>query len=138
MAKRRRRDGGESISGYFRTIFEKRPSLLDSGSNKELLEKWLSDHPGIESVPSNVKQILANLKSVLRKKVRSGKFVPANSTAPAPALAKATTVALRSLEALEEHIDDCLSLAKQQDREALAEVIKHLRVARNKVVWMMG
>jgi hypothetical protein len=139
MAKKRRRSsGGESVSGYFRSIFEKRPHLLDSGSNKELLNRWLQDHPGIEKVPENVKQNLANLKSVLRKKARQGKFITSNDAAPAPAPARATTASAKILESLEERIDECLTIARAQDREVLSEVIKLLRYARNKVVWMMG
>jgi hypothetical protein len=42
------------------------------------------------------------------------------------------------LEALEELIDDCLSLAKHLDREGLESIIKLLRRARNEVVWKMG
>jgi hypothetical protein len=42
------------------------------------------------------------------------------------------------LEALEEHIDDSLTLAKNLDRSGLAEVIILLRKARNKVVWKLG
>jgi hypothetical protein len=138
MARRRRGSNGESVSGYFRKIFQKKPSLLNSGSNKELLDQWLRDHPGVEKVPTNVKQNLANLKSVLRKKARQGKFVASNGEAPAAAPARAVTAPARILESLEEQIDDCLTTARNQDREAFAEVIKLLRHARNKVVWMMG
>ena len=142
MAKRRRRGSGEeSVSGYFRSVFERKPHLLDSGSNKELLDGWLADHPGVEKVPNNVKSNLANLKSVLRKKRRQGKFTRANNVAvmemPAPP-AKPTTASLRALETLEESIDECLTVARTQDREGLGEVIKLLRQARNKVVWLMG
>jgi hypothetical protein len=38
--------------------------------------------------------------------------------------------AARSLEPLEEQIDDCLNLAKHLDREGLAHVIQLLRRAR--------
>ena len=42
------------------------------------------------------------------------------------------------LEMLEERIDDCLSMAKGMDRAPLEEVIRHLRHARNMVVWKLG
>jgi hypothetical protein len=45
---------------------------------------------------------------------------------------------LRNLEALEEAIDDCLTLARNFDREGLADVITLLRKARNAVVWKGG
>jgi hypothetical protein len=39
---------------------------------------------------------------------------------------------------LEEHIDDCLTVAKLLDREGLGHVIRLLRQARNEVVWKLG
>ena len=45
---------------------------------------------------------------------------------------------VRGLDALEEQIDECLTLAKNLDREGLANVISLLRRARNEVVWKMG
>jgi hypothetical protein len=39
---------------------------------------------------------------------------------------------------LEDHIDECLMLAKRLDREGLDDVIKHLRRARNIVVVKLG
>jgi hypothetical protein len=42
------------------------------------------------------------------------------------------------LEQLEVLIDDCLSQAKLVDREGFADVIDHLRRARNAVVWKIG
>ena len=67
MAKRRRRRGAESISGYFRKIFDERPELLHSKSNAELVERWNADHPS-NPATNRVRQNLANTKSVLRKK----------------------------------------------------------------------
>src|SRR5882762_6570294 len=61
---------GEGIATYFRPIFNANPKLLKTRSNKELLERWLSDHPGHKEVPNNVKTGLANVKSVLRKAMR--------------------------------------------------------------------
>ena len=47
-------------------------------------------------------------------------------------------LAVKSLEALEERIDDCLMLARGLNREELAAVVALLRHARNKVVWQLG
>jgi DNA-binding MurR/RpiR family transcriptional regulator len=44
----------------------------------------------------------------------------------------------QGLEALEEQIDDCLTVAKHMDRDALDDVIRLLRNARNAVVWKLG
>jgi hypothetical protein len=124
--------GGESISGYFRAIFRETPKLLKTRSNQELLDRWLKDHPGEKEVPYRVKQNLANIKSVLRKKGRKRKGVA--NEAPRPVAAPRS----RGLEGLEENIDDCLSQAKMLDREGLDSIIHLLRRARNEVVWKLG
>lgn len=132
---------GESISGYFRKIFEENPSLLDSRSNDELFARWLADHPGETKVPNNVKQNLSNIKSVLRSKSRKKRGRPKKESLPVQAAAipaESARKPIRGLAALEEHIDDCLSHAKQLDREGLADVIILLRRARNAVVWKSG
>jgi hypothetical protein len=126
---------GESISGYFRMVFKERPGLLHSRSNEVLLERWLKDHPGEKEVPDRIKQNLANIKSILRKKSRKKK-VGAGATDSAVSTLK--SVPSRSLESLEESIDECLTQAKNLDREALDSIIKLLRRARNEVVWKLG
>ena len=129
---------GESVSGYFRRIFEERPDLLAGRSNDELLLRWLKDHPGEKRVPERVKYIVSNVKSVLRKKGRKrGRKKAAEQPAEATT-AVATRTPGKGLEALEVHIDDSLTLAKNIDREGLESVINHLRRARNEVVWKMG
>jgi hypothetical protein len=131
-------DQGESVSGYFRAVFKERPDLLGSGSNKALLARWLDDHPGETEVPGRVKNILSNIKSVLRKKRRKGAGTKKSATAgiaPAPAT---ISIAARKLEPLEEQIDDCLVAAKALDRDGLATVISLLRRARNEIVWRIG
>ena len=145
MAKpgRKPADDGESVSGYFRRIFEERPDLLAGRSNDELLLRWLKDHPGEKRVPDRVKGNLANIKSVLRKKARKrGRKKAAEQPAEATTTTAVAVVAARTprigLEALEVHIDDALTMAKNLDREGLGSVIDHLRRARNEVVWKMG
>ena len=128
----------ESVSGYFRQIFKERPDLLHSGSNKELLERWLQDHPGKKNVPNRVKNILSNVKSIVRRKRR--KKVGRKKTAELPPMValQPSPVPLVKLESLEEQIDDCLTVAKRLDREGLADIIVLLRRARNGVVWKIG
>jgi hypothetical protein len=137
------RGDGESVSGYFRAIFKKHPSLLKARSNEELLQRWLADHPDEKEVPGRVKNSLANLKSVLRKKLRKrtgrskGPEEPI-SAMPTDEIATLPTTASPNLETLEEQIDDCLTWAKSLDREGLESVINLLRRARNEVVWKLG
>jgi hypothetical protein len=90
-------------------------------------------------VPQTVKNNLANVKSILRKKMRKRGGRP-KSDQPSAAVSEVATkkVAPKGLEALEEQIDDCLTFAKKLDREGLADVIVLLRRARNAVVWKAG
>jgi hypothetical protein len=139
----------ETVSGYFRKVFQENPRLLEGRSNQELLDRWLKDHPDAKEVPGTVKKNLANVKSVLRKEARrkrggrpkksADSSNGAGVTAAAPARQLPTTTAsIKDLTQLEEKIDDCLSMAKHMDAEGLQDVISLLRRARNLVVWKQG
>ena len=132
----RKKKKKESISGYFRRVFREQPDLLNAPSNDVLLEMWLKDHPSHSKVPPRVRQNLANVKSLLRKKERegpAGKPVLTTVVVTAPVEAAAN-----GMEQLEEYIDDCLTTARNLDREGLESVIRLLRRARNEVVWKLG
>jgi hypothetical protein len=132
---------GETVSGYFRRIFAENPNLLKIRSNEEILNRWLTDHPGHKEVPTNVRQNLSNVKSVLRSKRRRRGRPPQNGregTQEAVATAKPGRAASRGLEQLEESIDECLWQARGLDAEGLGEVVQLLRRARNAVVWKLG
>jgi hypothetical protein len=129
---------GESISGYFRGVFNEKPELLKARSNDDLLERWLKDHPGVKVVPDRVKQNLANIKSVLRKKARKRKTLAKGLEQPVAARPTTGASVSRGLESLEENIDNCLDQARNLDSEGLADIIQLLRRARNGVVWKMG
>src|SRR5580704_9506904 len=135
----------DGVAPYFRPIFTANRKLLKVRSNKELLKRWLEDHPDFKKVPDNVKTGLANLKSVLRKSLRKrrgrqaaaeGEAGTSVAVATKPLFSK--TRADSKLEQLEMQIDDCLSMAKLLDREGLDTIIKILRRARNAVVWKLG
>ena len=126
---------GETTSGYFRRIFKENPKLLKDGTNPELLERWLKDHPGEKEVPNNVKAILSNLKSVLRRKRQQRRAEKAQVASTAPIVSRR---AEKGLGQLEDQIDDCLAVARGMDREGLAQVIGLLRSARNEVVRQVG
>jgi hypothetical protein len=147
MAKTRKLDeaqqAGGSVSGYFKAIFRENPSLLKSTSNEDIFERWLKDHPSEKEVPDRVKGILFNVKSKLRKQLGAKRGRPRHEAQPAVAgqpaeVAPMRRVPLRWLEAVEERIDDCLTLAKHLDREGLEDVIGFLRKARNGVVVKQG
>jgi hypothetical protein len=133
---------GETVAGYFRKIFKENPKLLKQRSNDELFRRWLADHPGHSAVPKQVRTGLQNIKSVLRSKRSKQKGARPEPAGGAPPTAVAQRPPRRApakgLEQLEEHIDECLSLAKTTDREALGDVIALLRRARNAVVVKLG
>ncbi|HJT79505.1 MAG TPA: hypothetical protein VJ739_20075 [Gemmataceae bacterium] len=135
-AKGGRPNNDESVSGYFRKVFQENPKLLKSRSNAEVLERWLKDHPGTTEVPKNVKQSLSNVKSIVRGK-RRRRLRREDAERPAGE-APPTRRASKGLEEIETMIDDTMSLAKALDRDGLSEVIQLLRQARNAVVWKQG
>jgi hypothetical protein len=132
----------ENISAYFRMVFKEKPKWLEGRSNAEVLARWLKDHPGETEVSGRVKQNLSNVKSLLRNKLRNQPGKATKERQPDEPAA-ATSVAaprkgVRGLETLEEQLDECMTLAKNIDREGLDDVINLLRKARNKVVWKIG
>jgi hypothetical protein len=129
-------NGGESVSGYFRRIILENPKLLKKRSNDELLERWQADHPG-EELNASVKGGLANLKSVMRSKLRRRGRQKAQAESPSPE-APAPKIPVARLEALEAAIDECLAMARAADAEGLAASIRGLRHARNLVVYQLG
>jgi hypothetical protein len=62
----------ETISGYFRKLFEENPQWLNARSNQEVLDRWLKDNPAAKAITERVRQNLSNIKSVLRKKLWRG------------------------------------------------------------------
>jgi hypothetical protein len=133
--------GGETTAGYFRRIFQENPKLLTERSNKVILQRWLDDHPGVKVVPKAVKANLANLKSVLRSNKRNRVAARAQkklSGGPDQRKVARVPTGDTDLERLEHQIDECLISAKLLDRDALQNVISHLRWARNEVVWKLG
>lgn len=118
-----------TVSGYFRQLFTDNPGLLSETTNAAILARYRADHGVADDadLPDSIKNNLANMKSVMRKKLRQG-----------GGRTKTSRVSASGLEQLEELIDECLTLARAADREGLREVIEKLRHARNEVVWKLG
>jgi hypothetical protein len=141
MAKRKSKEG--SLAGYFKGVFQSNPQWLHERSNDAVLARYRKDHGLAPDAPveNKVRQNLANLKSVLRKKARKRRGRPPKSASSVP-VAKPVAAMKRGpanrLEVLEEMIDDCLTAAKHHDQEGLHDVIQMLRRARNAVVWKLG
>jgi hypothetical protein len=136
MPRRKKVRGTETTAGYFKTIVRENPSVLKTKSNDEIMGRWMTDHPGHSDRDlKKARANWANLKSLLRKQERKRRR---GAAAGAPVAANQGMRVGRSLDALEESIDDCLTQAKVMDRQGLESIIKLLRRARNEVVWKMG
>lgn len=134
MARKSAEPESGSIQGYFRKIYLENPKLLLQRSNDVVFERWLADHPGEKEVPQRVKQNLSNLKTMMRKKLKKrGR----KRSAERLAAANGAPVAVRKLsglDRLEAQIDDALQSARSYADEGLADVVKLLRSARNRVI----
>lgn len=130
---RKKSQEGSSYS-YLKQLLLDNQDLLWGKKNADILARYRADHkmaPDAE-VEKKVMNNLANLKSVLRKATRKRRRAAAKQAgvkAPKPGT---------KLEALEERIDDCLTMARHLDAEGLQDVIQNLRRARNAVVWKQG
>jgi hypothetical protein len=128
----------ETTSGFWKRILRANPQLLRQRSNEQLYEIYKKEH-GVDLVPTNAKQGLSNIKSQLRKEKKLGKRKAAVAAAAGAgeAAARPVRLSVKGLEALEEHIDDALGMAKTLDRTALEPVIQALRKARYEVILKM-
>src|SRR5580704_16168279 len=131
---------GESVSGYFRKLFEANPELLDHGRNDVILDQWQKDHAG-EPLTDKIKGNLANTKSIMRKKFgkvkrrrKYTKSAPIGVENSVPKVHKVRT-SIGALEKIEGLIDECLSVARHQESTALDASVKHLLAARRAVAW---
>jgi hypothetical protein len=133
----------ESVSGYFRRLFADNPNWLQSGYNNEIRAQWHKDHPGQEWT-QKIQQSMSNVKSILRKRAGIGRHKRRRRGGVGEVSESVVTrprgMTAAALERLEGMIDQCLSMARQQNGEGdtLDGVIKNLRAARNGVVWQLG
>jgi hypothetical protein len=136
----RKKGGPDTVSGYFRHLFEKNPTLLEYGAtNAAIVEQWKKDHNG-QAPNDKVMGNLANIKSVMRKNLgmvkrrRKRRKGADNGEA---AVTKMPRVSASALEKLEGYIDECLSLARAHS-PSLDGAARHLLAARRIVAWQMG
>jgi hypothetical protein len=130
-----------SVMGYFRELFRTHRDWLEGATNDVVLQQWKTDHPG-QLLTQKIRQSMANAKSQERKKAgivrrHKGRRRKAHAGAGETKVARVRTP-VSLLEALEGAIDHSLSLARQPQLQGLEGVIKHLRLARNGVVWSLG
>jgi hypothetical protein len=143
-----------SVSGWFRQLYDADHELLKHSTNEPVLERWRAAHAGQE-VTKKIRQAQANIKSVLRKKYKIGQYKKGKGGRKPRVAAGAGESTVRTaprtarsgtLERLEMLIDDCLTLARSQREQHrsdsaegyLDEAVRHLRIARNRVVMALG
>lgn len=132
-----------SLKAYFEGVFLEHQDWLKPGTNEAVIDQWKKDHPG-QDVTNNIKASLSNAKTRIRsklgmgparrrKKRRKGAAAP-EAAPPAPRV----RISVATLEKLEDQIDRCLWMARDQESAEFDGVIKSLRAARRGVVWMIG
>jgi len=128
MAKKK----GPSLLGIFRQYFADHPEWLRTRSTDEVITQFNKDHPKIE-VDKRVKQSLFNAKNYA-KKGKKGKRGRRQKVAEITAAMKASTAGNGALQMLEDHVDDCLAMARAVGTESIRDVVNHLHRARNMLV----
>src|SRR5262245_61838467 len=105
----RPKGGAPSLSSVFKKYYEEHPEWARASSNDAVLKRYQADHPDAE-ITKSVRQIVANVKSWLKRQGRKGKR-GRRGRPPASAAVVAVTAPSRPgprtaamLEALEEHI----------------------------------
>jgi hypothetical protein len=139
MAKTRTKRRKSTASAYFRRLLTEHPEWLKGKSNELILAQYRQDKGKNSDAPISVKvrNILSNMKSVLRKELGMGAYAgrKARSLAKTSSLSGSLT---QRLEDLEEQIDECMIKAIAISAETMESVIKLLRKARREVVWKLG
>jgi hypothetical protein len=133
MAKKKRR--GEGKSTYFRKIYEANPSLIDR-SNSELFDMWRKDNNLAPDavIPKDIKAALANAKMAFKSKARGASGGVRNVKVKVASAVRGT----KSLEVIEELIDNCISRVRALESPAFEHVVGLLVQARRQVIWKMG
>jgi len=123
-----------SLNGTFRQYFRDHPEWLQVKKNDAVLAKFAADHPKIP-LNKKVKQAMANAKNLERHGGTTGTKGKHRKIAKMQAMMAANgRGAGNALQLLEDHVDDCLAMAKQIGMGQIGDVIRHLHRARNILV----
>ena len=123
----------------FRRVFTDTRSGSHTRSNDDVLARWSSTIWAKRRCREGQADPLEREKQSPQRRPNETLCTEKASPAAEPtAAAPRPHEGLRGLESLEEQIDECMTLAKNLDREGLSSVINLLRRARNEVVWKIG
>jgi hypothetical protein len=131
-----------SLSSWFRTHFDQHPDRVrKKGSNDEVVNDWQLAHPGKQFTKRH-RQAMANVKSSLKhaKRKKKRQAQPATESGMIRAVRMNRPYPGGSMEHLEVAIDRCLSTARglEEKDPDMQQVVRHLRMARNELVWISG
>lgn len=137
----------DSVQGWFREYYRAHPETLKTRSNAEVIDAWKAAHEGQE-FGTREKNAMSNVKSMERKALKKGKGKrgpgrprkdETAGVATEPRAPKGRP-SIAALEHLEQAIDACLTTARHlgEDNADMKDVARHLRAARNRVVWIQG
>jgi hypothetical protein len=132
---------GESKSARFKRLFETHKELLNVPSIDAII-KMFEEEVGRAATIKD-RGVAANIKSKMRKTLgmrgrRKGRKRGRPVGSSNGAVAVMASPRISATLALEDAIDDCIYLAKRMDSEALADVIRSLKRARNHLIVMTG
>jgi len=128
MAKRK----GPSFLGIFKQYFSDHPEWLRTRSNDDVMAQFSKDHPKFEA-DKRIKQAMFNAKNHM-KKGKKGRLGRRQKVAEITAAMKEPQASNGALQMLENHVDDCLAMARTVGHESIREIINHLHRARNMLV----
>jgi len=128
MAKRK----GPSLLGIFKQYFHDHPEWLRTRSNDDVIAQFTKDHPKIEA-DKRVKQAMFNAKNQM-KKGKKGRLGRKQKVAEITAAMSKPHAGNGALQLLENHVDDCLAMARAMGSEVIRDVVNHLHRARNMLV----
>jgi len=128
MAKRK----GPSLLGIFKQYFSDHPEWLRTRSNDDVMAQFSKDHPKI-AADKRAKQAMFNAKNHM-KKGKKGRLGRRQKVAEITAAMKEPQASNGALQILENHVDDCLAMARTIGHEAIRDIINHLHRARNMLV----
>jgi len=128
MAKRK----GPSMQGIFKQYFRDHPEWLATRTNEAVIAQFSKDHPKIKP-DQRVKQAMFNAKNHM-KKGKKGKRGRRRKVAEITAAMKSPHASSGALQILENHVDDCLAMARAVGQESIRDVVNHLHRARNMLV----
>lgn len=131
MGRKKRK--GPSLLGIFKEYFRANPDWQQRRTNEAIMEKFSKEHPAIEVTP-RVKQAMFNAKNQMKRGGGGTSSKAAKVSEMRAEVAKPNRKPAGALQLLEDHVDDCLAMAKQIGREEIGDVINHLHRARNILV----